>query len=712
MGSETRHLTCLPAFAALLALSTVLSIPTVSVSSAGANTRSSPQRANAGDGSIATPDADAEALGHVPFAIVAVGPPGDEDYLPRILAAYRTGDIAEAEILKSKLEQPAAMAVARWFAIRSGVAAGVDQITAFERDFGDWPVTALMRRRAEEALLTVRRSPARVRAFFAHRAPVTGAGRIAFALALRDDGADAQAQEMVRHAWRNDNFGPELEGRLLDEFPGVLGQADHRFRMERLLFKESWGAALRAASRAGEEYTTLVKARMGAFQGGKKAEKALGAVPAHLRSDSSYVFSRALYLRRKGKFADAAQVMAQAPRDPNLLADGDAWWTERRLIARALLDKRDPKAAYEVASWHGAETPAQRIEAEFHAGWIALRFRDDPAAAARHFAEAASIAATPISVARAAYWQGRAAEAAGAAEDAKRFYHRAADKPITFYGQLAGEKLRQPIELRAAESLDEEGRKAFEARVPIQALRLLQRIGETELAIGLYADLAQSLTDPTQLDALGEMALQSQNPRAALIVGKTAVQRGFPLDAHAYPINGIPSFDPIGDRVEPAMIHAIARQESAFNPKALSSAGARGLMQLMPATARRTAKRFGIGFDVDRLVDDPAYNAKIGSAHLGELMEDWRGSHILSFASYNAGGGNVMKWIKTYGDPRKPDVDPIDWIERIPFSETRNYVQRVLENLAVYRQRFHGPKPARTRTLQADALPAEGESRF
>jgi soluble lytic murein transglycosylase len=158
------------------------------------------------------------------------------------------------------------------------------------------------------------------------------------------------------------------------------------------------------------------------------------------------------------------------------------------------------------------------------------------------------------------------------------------------------------------------------------------------------------------------------------------------------------------------MIHAIARQESGFNPKALSTAGARGLMQLMPATAKRTAQRFKVGFDLNRLVEDPAYNAKIGSAHLSELMEDWRGSHILAFASYNAGGGNVMKWIKAYGDPRKPDVDPIDWIERIPFSETRNYVQRVMENLTVYRQRFDGTAPEQVRTQQADALPSEGET--
>ena len=680
----------------------------LSVTAAGANTTSSPQRANSGEGSVAS--ADAEALGHLPYPIVALRPPTDADYLPRILAAYRSGDVPEAEILKSKLVQPAAIATAEWFAIRSGIAGGFDRIVAFQQDNREWPVSTLIRRRAEEALLNARRPASRVRAFFADSPPVSGAGRIALALALKADGADKEAHELVRQAWREDSFGPELEGRLLEEFPGVLGDADHRFRMERLLFKESWGAAQRAAARAGETYETLVKARMAAFQGGKKAEKALGAVPAHLRSDSSYLFSRALYLRRKNKLAEAAQVMGQAPRDPNLLVDGDAWWAERRLITRTLLDKGDARTAYAVASHHGAETAAQRIEAEFHAGWIALRFLEEPATAAKHFAEAAGIAATPISVSRAAYWQGRAAEAAGASADARRHYQRAADRPITFYGQLAREKLGQPVRLRAPEPLDDVGRDAFEALLPVQAVRLLQDAGEVELAVALYGDLAQSLTDTAQLQALAEMAAESQSPRAALAVGKTAVQRGFPLDAYAYPTNGIPSFDPVGDQVERAMIHAIARQESGFNPKALSTAGARGLMQLMPSTAKRTAERFKVGFDLNRLVEDPAYNAKIGSAHLSELMEDWRGSHILAFASYNAGGGNVMKWIRAYGDPRKPHVDPIDWIERIPFSETRNYVQRVMENLSVYRQRFGAADMDLVRTMEADALPKDGET--
>lgn len=628
--------------------------------------------------------------------------PGDLDHLPEILKAYRDNDLTEAQILKTKLTQPAGHALVEWFAIRSGLTTSFDRMTAFQKDYPDWPMTSQLRRRHEDALLAERRPPSQVRAFFARQPPGTPAGRIALAFALQAEGLAQEANDKIRHVWREDTFGPDAERRILDRFPDVLAKADHRFRMERLLLKENWGGAQRAAGYAGKEYELLVKARMAVFQGKKKAEKAFAAVPASLRSDPSYLFSKALLQRRSNNLAEAAAIIMQAPRDPELRVDGDEWWAEQRLITRNLLDKGDPKTAYEVASHHAAESPAQQIEAEFHAGWIALRFLNDPATASRHFAAVAKTASTPISISRIAYWQGRAAEAAGQGQDAKIYYERAADQPTTYYGQLAQAKLGQTISLRKVDPLSEEERKAFDALVPIQAVKLLQQIGEHDLALSLYTDLAQTLSDPGQLDALAGLAASQQNPRAVLAIGKTALQRGLPLDQHAYPLAAIPDFQPVGDEVEPAMVYAIARQESAFNPRAISTAGARGLMQLMPATAKRTAQRFGVGFDLKRLIEDPSYNAKIGSAHLGELMEDWKGSYILAFASYNAGGGNVIKWIRTYGDPRKPDVDEVDWVERIPFYETRNYVQRVLENLRVYRQRLNDkPTPAVPATADA-----------
>jgi len=617
---------------------------------------------------------------------------GDLEQLPLIFKAYRDNDLAEAEILESKLSDPAARAVAEWFAIRSGAPIGFERIMAFRKDYPDWPMTTRLLRRMEDTFLAEQRSTAQIRTFFAEQAPVTATGRIAYGFALKNDGLDKEAEELIRRAWREDSFGSQTESRILARLPGLLTEADHRYRMERHLLNENWGAALRAAGYAGKDYVTLVKARMSVFQGKKKAAKAFAAVPAALKSDPSYLFSRALLQRRSKNMSEAAKIIMQAPRDPEQRVDGDKWWAEQRLIARELLDKGDAQTAYKVASHHTAESPAQQIEAEFHAGWIALRFLNDPATAAKHFAAVGQTASTPISQSRVAYWQARAAEAAGAAADAKLFYAQAAEHPTTYYGQLAREKLGETVSLRSVEPLSDEERRAFEARLPVRAVALLHQAGETELAIGLYSDLAQTLSDPGQLDALAALATSQKNPRAVLAIGKIALQRGFPLDQHAYPVAAIPDFEPVGDEVEPAMIYAIARQESAFNPKAVSSAGARGLMQLMPATAKRTAQRFGVGFDVNRLVEDPSYNAKIGSAHLGELMEDWKGSYILAFASYNAGGGNVKKWIRTYGDPRKPDVDVIDWIERIPFYETRNYVQRVMENLHVYRARLKEPK--------------------
>ncbi|HEY7383234.1 MAG TPA: lytic transglycosylase domain-containing protein [Beijerinckiaceae bacterium] len=608
--------------------------------------------------------------------------------LRQAIELYRKGDLAGGDRARAAINDPASLALTEWVAIRHAARVGFNRVVDFMRDHPTWPVSAMIRRRAEENLLMERKPAAVVRAYFAAQRPVSPSGKLALALAFKADGLERDAAALVRETWRRDSLGREFESRILASFPDVLTQADHRFRMERMLFKESWQSALRAAGHAGKDYVTLVKARMAVAGEGGNAVKLLDAVPASLRSDTSYVFSRAQHLRRKKNAAEAAKLIAGVPRDPAILGDGDEWWTERRLIARKLLDDGDAKTAYEVARDHAAETSALRIEAEFHAGWIALRFLNDATLAAGHFDAAAGIAETPISVARAAYWQGRAAEAAGQQEAAQRHYERAAQQAITYYGQLASAKLgRETLPLRSADG-GPASREAFQNLTAVQALKLLNEAGVRDLAMPLYIDLAQRLGDAAQLHALGDFVLEQRDAKALLSVGKTAVQRGMPLDLHAFPTIGIPAYEPVGDRVEKAMVFAIARQESMFDPKAQSHAGARGLMQLMPATARRTAKRFGVDFDVNKLLSDAAYNAKIGAAHLGELMDDWKGSYILTFASYNAGGGNVKKWIDAYGDPRSPQVDPIDWVERIPFSETRNYVQRVMENLQVYRRRL------------------------
>lgn len=618
---------------------------------------------------------------------------GDTDptLLRGAIDLYRKGRVADGDRMRDGFTDPAARALLEWVAIRAGAGIGFNRTVAFVRANPDWPAGPLLRRRAEEALLSERKSPAVVRAYFATAKPSSAPGKFALALALRADGCEADAAEMVRDLWRTESFGRSLEAKVLDAFPDALTRVDHRYRMERALLKDDWESAGRAAGYAGGGYTSLVRARRAVEDKSSGAAAALAAVPPSLRGDASYIFSRAQYLRRADKPEAAAAVLATAPSNPDVLVDGDEWWIERRIVARKLLDLGDAKTAYAVASQPAARSPEKRIEAEFHAGWIALRFAGDPAAAAQHFARVAAIAESPISVARAAYWQGRAAEALGQSEEAKRFYERAALQPIAYYGQVARARLGQTsLPLRAPADLEGAERQAFDGRLSIRALRLLGEAGIKELALPLYIDAARDLSDPRELQALGDLATDMKDARALVAIGKLAVQRGLPLDAHAYPTIGIPTYETFTavPQVERAMVYAIARQESQFDPRAQSGVGARGLMQMMPATAQRTARRVSTAFDVDRLTSDPAYCAKLGQAHLGELMEDWRGSYVLAFASYNAGGGNVKKWIDAYGDPRKGDVDVIDWVERIPFTETRNYVQRVMENLQVYRSRL------------------------
>jgi soluble lytic murein transglycosylase len=369
-----------------------------------------------------------------------------------------------------------------------------------------------------------------------------------------------------------------------------------------------------------------------------------------------------------------------------VLRDVDQWWIERRLIARKLLDLGDVKTAYVVAN--DAATPVNdnyRAEQQFTAGWIALRFLREPALALAHFARIADGVSNPITLARSFYWQGRAAEAAGHEQDARTYYETAARYPTAYYGQLARARLGlDEVVLRTAPSPAPDLHGLEVARV----FEILYAIDARDIVASMAADLADKATDTAALATLADIATRHDDARTTLLIGKIALGRGLPLEQYAFPDFGVPEFQQIGPQVERCVIYSIVRQESAFNPKVVSSANALGLMQVTPAAGRDTAKRFNVTFDQRRLMSDVAYNAQLGTAELGNDIASWRGSYILAFVAYNAGPRRAKEWIDQYGDPRDAKVDPIDWIERIPLSETRNYVQRILENMQVYRARL------------------------
>ena len=377
---------------------------------------------------------------------------------------------------------------------------------------------------------------------------------------------------------------------------------------------------------------------------------------------------------------------ASEKREVRAAQDADKRWRERRLLARKLIDLGDAKTAYRVVREAAPPSnPYYRAEFHFMAGWIALRFLRDPSSALEHFGHVDEGSSNPIVHARAAYWRGRAAEAAGEFEEMRAQYEAAARYPTTYYGQLARAQLGlEEIAPNRSPPVPGPGI----ARELQRAADILYSIGERDLAVLFMTDVAEESSDVTAIAALGELTAHHNDARAMLLIGKTALARGFAMEQYAFPDIGVPPYSAIGPQLDRCIVYSIARTESAFDQRDMSPAKAVGLMQVTPEAGRDTAKRFGVAYDWKRLVSDPVYNTQMGAAEVAGLLQEYSGSYILTFAGYNAGRGRVQQWVAQHGDPRDPKVDAVDWVERIPFAETRNYVQRVMENLQVYCARF------------------------
>ncbi|MGD0641911.1 MAG: lytic transglycosylase domain-containing protein, partial [Roseiarcus sp.] len=608
----------------------------------------------------------------------------DVSRLSAAAALYRKGDAAGGDAVAAQIADPVQRMAAEWAALRLAANPDDRRLAAFAAAHPDWPGEDWIRAEQEAHLYTQRAKPETVAALFAGDPPRTPAGKLAAARAALDAGRRDDAAAIVRALWRESDLDPWSERAVLSEFAATLTRADHKYRADRLLYAEKSGPALRAAALAGPDEVALAQARIAAMSGPLTA-RAIGAVPAALQGDPGLTFARVQDARRGNRALEAAAWLARAPNEQSALIDPDKWWSEQRMVARELLDLGEFQKAYQICA---AATPASvpaRIDAAFHAGWIALRFVNDAPEAARRFAAASAIAETPLSIARAAYWQGRAAEAMGQSDEARRFYERAAAQPIAYYGQLAAKRLgrdqvalREPAKVASGDARDEATR----------VVELLYAAGLDDLATPLAEAAAGRWRDEAQIAALAKVVAARGDATTSVEFGKIATERGFAIDEAAFPTFGVPSFTPLPNSADLPSVYAVARQESEFAWRAVSGAGAKGLMQILPSTALSTARRAGVAFDANRLNADPAFNLQLGAAFLGQLMQDEGGSLELALAAYNAGGGRVAQWLAAYGDPRTGKIDPVDWVERIPFDETRDYVERVSENLGVYRARF------------------------
>ncbi|MCV9965939.1 lytic transglycosylase domain-containing protein [Pararhizobium sp. BT-229] len=559
------------------------------------------------------------------------------------------------------------------------------EIAEAQQELKGWPGLGALRANSERALYRENPPASDVLSAFGTTRPETADGTIVLARAFQATGDKAAAAKLLRGLWSKEALDKATETRILEEFPSLLTTADHKLRMEMLLYRGRFDQAVRFSDLGKAQ--SLYRAWVGVAKKAGNSAALIAAVDPSWHKEPAYLFIRVEYLRKQEKYEEAAKLLASLPKDSDALVNPGEWWVEQRIISRGLLDQGKFKAAYGVAANHVATNPTDVVDAEFHAGWYALRGLEDPTTAIQHFQRILKASNRPISVSRAWYWMGRAVEV-GAPGNANEYFTKAATLPGTFYGQLAAARLGRTA-LNVAYPLPSANDRArFEGREAVRAIARLEAAGHGWRADALYRALAEELTSPGELAILSARAEKTRGHQLSLQIGKLAFGRGIDVAALAFPIGVIPATANISGSGK-ALAYAIARQESAFNPAAISPANARGLLQILPGTAKGVAGRHGLAYSQERLTTDTAYNATLGAHYLGEQIDDFGGSYILTFVAYNAGPRRVPDWINRYGDPRGKSIDDVvDWIERIPFAETRNYVQRVMENYQVYKSRL------------------------
>ncbi|TAN63956.1 MAG: lytic transglycosylase domain-containing protein [Magnetospirillum sp.] len=608
-------------------------------------------------------------------------PSGDLGIARQALAAAKKDHFDEAARLARQSHSKILPRLVTWMAYVSGrSSAEFAQLTAFIDANPDWPLMSQMVKRAEESV-TAATPSAQVLGWFDHHAPTTADGGMAYARALFATGRTEQAIKVVRDTWVDQSFGALQERQYLNIFGEHLRYEDHWRRLDRLLWDRQETSVQRMILKVDGGHRAVAQARLALQSGRSNPEPLINAVPATLRDDPGLIYERVRWRRQNDLDDEAVDLLSHPSRNK---IRPDLWWQERAILARRALQKGHVSRAYQTAADHALEGGTQYVDAEFLAGWIALRFLDDRETAIMHFTRLHEWASHPLSRARAAYWAGRAFDASGDPR-AREWFTRAARYPTAYYGQLAASRLGDhhwPLPEDPRPTPEDIAR--FEARDVVAATRLLMSVGASDQLRAFFIRLNDIVHTPGERALVAQLATRNGRDDLALTVARRSEREGVTLVAAGWPVSYVSAEDNTPER---ALVLALIRQESGFMPEVESPAGARGLMQLLPSTASKVAKGLKLHFNPDKL-DNPDFNIRVGSAYLGEMVANFEGSYILALASYNAGPGRARRWIREYGDPRESNVDVVDWIEMIPFNETRNYVQRVMESVAVYRRRL------------------------
>ncbi|WP_392337693.1 transglycosylase SLT domain-containing protein [Loktanella salsilacus] len=575
-----------------------------------------------------------------------------------------------------------------WQRLRFGDAVFQDYVD-FQQAHGDWPGQDVLRG-AGELLIPANFKPESVIGWFSSAAPTTGEGAVRLAQAYVATGDQAAARSAVRAAWLDLSLTADGQTALLDAFGPDLADL-HPARADALLWRWQTAEAELMLPLLDDGQAALVRARIALIRKASNPDAAIEAVPAALRNTPGLMYDRFNWLAGKGRQSDAIAILSAQSTSAEALGQPWRWASWRRILARWQMRDGNYQAAYDLAANHfvaPSDSAANYADLEWLAGYLQLRFLKDPALALTHFDRTAAEVDSPISLGRAGYWQGRALDVLGRTDDARMAYARAAQHQTSFYGLLAAEKLGVPLDpflTGRGDARDWQNADVMQNDF-VQAGMALLEAGERGKAVLFFAELGKTL-DADDLSRLGA-ALEAQDQTYfEVLLGKTAATRGMVIPSLYFPLHGLAEAEL---PVSTALALSIARRESEFNEAAGSPVGALGLMQLMPGTASDVARSLDLPYDKNRLTTDWRYNATLGSRYLADLTDRFGDSPVQIAAGYNAGPGRPRDWMQERGDPRSGEVDVIDWIEMIPFRETRNYVQRVTESIPVYEARLTG----------------------
>ena len=635
------------------------------------------------------------------FALLGAAAPARADDAALVQMALAADAAGRFDIAVPPGTDAVAAALVQWDRLRApAYPATFEQLATFLLVNPGWPAEAVLRARAERAVGAATPSPERL-AYFDRYPPQGGGAVYRLAEAYAAMGRPADALATARRAWRGASLPFALEADCLARFGASLTPDDHAARADALLWSRQTAAAQRVLPLLAPDARAWAAARLAAQARTPEAAALLAAVPAAYTADPGLLYDRARFLEASGDAAAARRVLADTPVAPGAVRDPVKWMRYRLELARAAARDGDAQTAFRLAANHAAfpmgralndRSLAERdafTDIEWLAGYTALHALGRPGDALAHFSRYQAGAQSPPTRTKGLYWAARAAEAAGEGAAARTFLGEAAAAGETFYGQLAAERLGRAPALPPVANvpIGTTERAAIAASPLVRAARLLGQAGARAQQTVFLRTAAERAATPGERAALAELAGPLGRPDLPVVVGRIARIAGDPWPAYAYPKLVL---GPLLDS-QWSITHAIARQESNFDLAARSRAGALGLMQLMPGTARGTADKLGLGFSLSRLTADGPYNLQLGAGYYGQLRAQWSGSDVLAVASYNAGPGNVRKWLALNGDPRLPGTDPLAWIEAIPFGETRSYVQRVLENAVVYDLLRPGP---------------------